>query len=326
MQILSGDIGGTKTTLAFLEASSTGRIQILCRSNYASRDHESLEGILDLFLEKHAVRPDAATFGVAGPVLDGRCRTTNLPWIIDTARLKQQLHTEHVWLINDLEANAWGIQALEAKDFFTLHPGNPRAGNRCIISAGTGLGEAGLFWNGRDHVPFASEGGHATFSPTTEQEIALLEYLRQRYAHVGWEQLLSGAGLVSIHDFLLAEAGQEPPTQLQEEMTRGDPAAAISSAARDGYCRTCMSAMELFTRLYGVEAGNHALKMMATGGVYIGGGIAPKILDELRKPGFLSGFFHKGSMEPLMRSMPVKVILEPDAALLGAALHAYRKF
>jgi len=326
MQILAGDIGGTKTTLAFVEASANRAIEVLCRSSYASPDHASLDDILDKFLQRHAVRPDAAAFGVAGPVRDGRCVTTNLPWVIDTGSLGKRLGTDRVWLINDLEANAWGIQILENKDFFTLNPGSPHAsGNRCIISAGTGLGEAGLFWNGKHHIPFASEGGHAAFSPTNEREIALLNFLRRQHDHVGWEQVLSGSGLVNIHQFLLQQAARPIPDWLREETNNGDPAAAISAAARQDPNGICATALRMFTRLYGVEAGNHALKIMATGGVYLGGGIAPKILEELREPEFLEGFFHKGRMETLMRDMPVKVILEPDTALLGAALYARQR-
>ena len=326
MQILAGDIGGTKTTLAFAEASALKGIEVLCRTTYASPEHASLDEILDLFLKQHAVRPDAAAFGVAGPVLDGRCATTNLPWTMETPALRDKLGTKKVWLINDLEANAWGIQVLENKDFFTLNPGSPHAsGNRCIISAGTGLGEAGMFWDGKKHIPFATEGGHAAFSPTTDLEIELLQYLGKTHARVSWEQLVSGAGLVNIHGFLLHRNHEETPPALRRQMEEGDPAAALAKAAAQGQCSTCAQAMRLFTRLYGVEAGNLALKMMATGGVYIGGGIAPKILAELQTPAFLDGFFARGPMESLLRDMPVKVILEPDTALLGAALYAKQR-
>jgi glucokinase len=326
LQILSGDIGGTKTTLAFIEASSGRELQVLCRSIYASREHASLESILDEFLERHAVRPDAVAFGLAGPVLNGRCVTTNLPWVIETRALQHRLGLQRVWLINDLEANAWGMETLSRSDFHTLHPGLGGAtGNRCIISAGTGLGEAGIYWDGQSHTPFASEGGHASFSPTNELEDALLCYLRRKHGHVSWEQVVSGNGLVNIHGFLLRQEGMSIQDWLQQNRDEEDLAAAISRAASDGSCELCARAVELFVHLFGVEAGNHALKIMATGGVYIGGGIAPKILEELQKPGFLQGFFDKGSMEKLMRDMPVKVILNPDTALLGAAAYALRQ-
>ncbi|WP_456374615.1 glucokinase [Thiolapillus sp.] len=326
LQILAGDIGGTKTTLAFIEASSSQGMQVLCRSTWASREHDSLESILAVFLEKHALRPDAAAFGVAGPVLNGRCITTNLPWTIETAALRRILGIEQLWLINDLEANAWGIDALSDEDFHTLNPGRDNArGNRSIISAGTGLGEAGMYWDGNTHIPFASEGGHASFSPASDLEDALLRYLRSKHGHVSWELVVSGMGLANIHEFLLQHQGKNTQGWLQKSMEEGDVAAAISAAARSGRCELCSQAVELFVHLLGVEAGNHALKIMATGGVYLGGGIAPKILKELQKPAFLQGFFSKGSMETLMRDMPVRVILNPEAALLGAAEYALNR-
>jgi len=322
LHILSGDIGGTKTTLALFESKGPAT-RLLVRKTFASKQHDSLEDVLRHFLTRDIPVPDVACFGLAGPVHDGMGITTNLPWRIAAKELGREFCIPKVYLINDLEANAWSINHLPEKDLHTLYPGKPDAtGNRSIISAGTGLGEAGLFWDGRKHIPFASEGGHASFSPTNALEIALLEFLLREHAQVSWELVVSGMGLVNIHAFLLDHHQESPPDWLAQEMETGDAAAAISSAARQARCPLCVQALDMFVHLYGVEAGNHALKIMATSGVYIGGGIAPKILDALAQPAFLDGFFAKGGMEPLMRDMPVHVILNADAALYGAALYA----
>ncbi|VAW79242.1 Glucokinase, partial [hydrothermal vent metagenome] len=204
-----------------------------------------------------------------------------------------------------------------------LSEGKPdSAGNASIISAGTGLGQAGLYWNGERHRPFASEGGHADFAPNADIEIALLQYLKQRYSHVSWERVVSGMGLVNIYAFLCDYRGVETPAWLVEVMNTGDQAAAISKAAQDNRCPVCSETLDLFVYLYGVEAGNHALKIMSTAGVYLGGGIAPKNLDRFGEMTFLRGFYAKGRMEPLMRNMPVKVILNDCTALYGPAVFA----
>ena len=323
MNILSGDIGGTKTTLALFESNGS-EPRLLVKKTYPSRQYISLEQVLKEFLAENRLKPEVAGFGLAGPVQNGLCKTTNLPWQIEAARLEQKFGISRVHLLNDLEANAWSIAHLPEKDLYSLHEGKPGAqGNRSIIAAGTGLGEAGLFWDAHQHIPFASEGGHASFSPTTALEIALLEYLQKQHGQVSWELVVSGQGLINIHDFMLAHHKATPPDWLAEEMHHGDAAAAISHAAQQERCPICMDALEMFVHLYGVEAGNHALKIMATGGVYIGGGIAPRILAQLQKPAFLDGFFAKGDMEALMREMPVKIILNADAALYGAAIYAH---
>jgi glucokinase len=256
-------------------------------------------------------------------VRNGRAETTNLPWLVDAKRLTDELGFRKVWLMNDLEANAWGISALEEKDFCVLSEGKPDpAGNASIISAGTGLGQAGLYWNGEQHRPFASEGGHSDFAPNSDLEIALLQYLKQRYPHVSWERVVSGMGLVNIYEFLRDYRGSETPAWLAGEMKAGDQAAAISKAAQASRCPVCTETLELFVHLYGVEAGNHALKIMSTAGVYLGGGIAPKNLDYFREGIFLKSFWSKGRMESLMRDMPVKVILNDRTALYGPAVFA----
>ncbi|WP_456416475.1 glucokinase [Thiolapillus sp.] len=322
MKILAGDIGGTNTRLAVF--ATRGRVlEPLVAQIYSSRRHTSLQDILRLFLDTHKPDFQGAAFGIAGPVRDGVGRVTNLPWKIKRGQLAREIGIPQVWLLNDLEANAWGLNALDSRDLYTLNPGRKNArGNRSIISAGTGLGEAGLFWNGKQHQPFASEGGHSDFSPASEIEIALLQYLRQRYDHVSWELVVSGMGLINIHDFLCVYHREKIPRWLLEAMLGGDAAVAISRAAQEKKCPVCTEALALFVRLYGREAGNHALKIMATGGVYIGGGIAPKILEQLQDKTFLEAFFAKGSMEALMRDMPVTVVLNENTALYGSALYA----
>ncbi len=322
MRILAGDIGGTKTALAVFEVEGR-RLHPLAQQRYASGDFGSLDEILHRFMGLHDFDCRHACFGIAGPVRDQRSETTNLPWQVDAPRLASRLGFRGVSLLNDLEANAWGIGALQDHDFHVLDPGSPDAsGNAAIIAAGTGLGEAGLFWDGQRYRPFASEGGHADFAPASDLEIALLRHLQGQYGHVSWERVVSGMGLVNIFDFLCEHRRVRPAPWLADEIKDGDAASAVSRAALAGRCELCSEALDLFVHLYGVEAGNHALKIMATGGVFIGGGIAPKILERLKGPGFLQGFRAKGRMEPLMRAMPVKVILNDQTALYGPALYA----
>lgn len=322
MKVLAGDIGGTKTSLAVFETSDR-QLELLTMEKYPSQQYASLDAIVRQFVDLHNPVCDYASFGIAGPVREGKSETTNLPWRIDADRMADKLGFRHVWLMNDLEANAWGINALQQEDFHVLQQGSPTAsGNASIISAGTGLGQAGIYWDGKRHRPFGSEGGHSDFAPNSDLEIELLRHLRQRYEHVSWERVVSGMGLVNIHAFLREFRKSAAPQWLVEEMQDGDAAATISRAARQERCPVCSEALELFVHLYGVEAGNHALKIMASGGVYIGGGIAPKILDSLEEPTFLRGFRSKGRMEPLMRDMPVRVILNDRTALYGPALFA----
>jgi glucokinase len=320
--VLAGDIGGTKTRLA-LFAGGGARPLYRREQVFASRRYAALDDIIGEFLDAGSQRPAAACFGIAGPVHDNTAATTNLPWRIDAAALAARFHIGCVNLLNDLEATAWGIPALDDTDLHTLHPGRAVAtGNAAIIAAGTGLGEAGLYHDGMRWRPFATEGGHCDFSPGTDQEIDLLRFLQARHGHVSWERVVSGPGLVALHAFISAELHQGVPDWLEEAFVQGDPAAAIAAAARSGSDPACSAALRLFTRLYGCEAGNLALKTLATGGLYLGGGIAPKILDALQGGAFLEAFFAKGRMRPLLETMPVRVILNDRTALLGAALFA----
>jgi glucokinase len=319
MQLLVGDIGGTKTVLAIAEAD-VGAVRLRGERRYPSRDFSSLEDIVARFLvATNAVCKNAA-FAVAGPVLGDRSEITNLPWDLDARRLAQSLGLSRAHLLNDLEALAWGISALGPDDLEVLHPGEANAaGNACVVAAGTGLGEAGLYWDGTLHRPFATEGGHTDFAPRDDLELALLRSLQQRFGHVSWERLVSGMGIANIYGFLLERHGAQTSRPLREAMAAGDEAAAIAAAAADGSCPLCAETMQLFMDLYGREAGNMALKHMALGGVYLGGGIAPKNLDLMRRGPFLTAFFDKGRMDALMRRIPVKIILEQRAPLLGAA-------
>ncbi|MFZ1576552.1 MAG: glucokinase [Chromatiaceae bacterium] len=318
MGVLVGDVGGTKTVLALAERVH-GRLHLDRELRLPSGDFASLEDLVRHYLAETGLAPDRAAFAVAGPVRDGHSEITNLPWIIDSRRLGVAFGWRDVGLLNDLEAVAWGIPALGPEDLAVLHPGEEGAqGNACVIAAGTGLGQAGLFWDGQRHHPFATEGGHGDFAPATAQEEVLLGWLCQRYGHVSWERLVSGLGLRNIYEFLLSQEAQGPGGSLRSEAGE-DLGAAIAAGAASGTCPLCVATMALFVRLYGREAGNLALKHMALGGVYLGGGIAPKNLDLLRGPDFLAAFLDKGRMAPLLRRMPVKVILNPHTPLFGAA-------
>ncbi len=322
MRVLAGDIGGTKTRLGIFEVEGAD-----CRpveeKSYPSREHEGLEEILVDFVGSRGGGCSAACFGIAGPVAGRQVRVTNLPWVVDAGELERCSGIPAVALINDLEATAWGIPALHEKRLTVLNAGEAGAvGNGAVIAAGTGLGEAGIYWDGETSRPFACEGGHATFSPTDLLEDRLLHFLRDVHGHVSWERVLSGPGLADLFRFMLEEADEKEPGWFVEAERAGDPVPAISRAALDGYNETAFQTLELFAMFYGEEAANLALKLMATGGVWIGGGIAPKILPFLENGAFMEGFLAKGRMQPLLEKMPVKVILEDRAALLGAAKYA----
>ncbi len=323
MQILAGDIGGTHTRLTLFHGLVHDQLTPLHEATYASSEFPGLDEILSRFLAGlDQPRIERACFGIAGPVIDQVCEATNLPWRVSAQEVRQRFGFDATWLLNDLEANAWGIEALSDKDLFLLNPGKTRrGGNRSIISAGTGLGEAGIYWDGSHYRPFPSEGGHADFSPTNLLEYELMEWLADRYGHVSWERV-SGPGLENIYRFLCSHRQQAIPNWLQAEMQQKGVAPAISTAALGGRDPLCIESLDLFIELYGREAGNHALKLMASGGVYLGGGIAPRILPRLQAGGFVRAFLDKGRMRPLLEAMPVWVILNDKAALIGAARYA----
>lgn len=320
--ILAGDIGGTSTRLALFEMGNE-RLRPAVIDVFASRDHGSLREIVGEFTVRHPGPIDRACFAIAGPVMQGRVETPNLPWVVDASGLAKELGLKSVQLMNDLLANAYGIARLDPDDLFVLNEGGPEArGNAGLISAGTGLGEAGLYWDGSSHRPFPSEGGHADFAPRNETEIELLRYLASRFGHVSYERVLSGPGLYNIYKFLRDTGRGKETTRIAERLREEDPPAVISMAAVEGHCELCIQAMDLFVSVYGAEAGNLALKVLATGGVFLGGGIAPKILSKLNGPAFLEAFTAKGRMKALLEAVPVRVILNEQAALSGAARFA----
>lgn len=319
--ILAGDVGGTKTNLGLFEAGPPRRLVRL--ETFSSRAFETFEQMLAAFLPAGGPPITAAAFGIAGPIHNGVADPTNLAWIVDGARLARRLGLATVALLNDLEASAWALDALGAEDAAVLLVGAPGAsGNQAIIAAGTGLGEAVLLREGGRSLPLASEAGHADFAPRTDLEIELLRYLRRRFGRVSWERVLSGPGLLNIYEFLRDTGGGEEPFWLAEALRDGDPAAVISNAALEGRSEVCARALDLFAGAYGAEAGNLMLRALATGGVFLGGGIAPKILPWLRGGSFRQGFLEKGRLSTLVENTPVKVILDDKAALIGAARRA----
>jgi glucokinase len=316
--ILAGDIGGTHTRIAIFDPAISP-LRPMRQDDYPSQNYPGLAEIALDFLAKGTETVFRCCFGVAGPVVDGKSHPTNIPWALDSAEMAARLGAP-VKLINDLEANAYGIAALEPSDFAVLQEGKHHPeGNAAVISAGTGLGEAGLFWDGKIQRPFASEGGHATFSPRNVLEIELMKYLIDRYGHVSWERVLSGPGLLNIYEFFRDTGRGEEPQWLTERLHEGDRSAIIATAAIHGESELCRLALSMFVGLYGSEAGNLALKLMALGGVYLGGGISPKILGVLKDGTFLLAFLDKGRMKETLGDIPIKVILNDRASLIGAA-------
>jgi glucokinase len=317
--ILAGDIGGTHARLALFEADA-GKVREIVGETFPSRQYQTLEEIVAKFAATHPGEIEHACFGIAGPVRNGRSETPNLAWVVDAAQLAKVAGIASLRLINDLEANAFGIATLSEKDFIVLNPGSPDAfGNQAVISAGTGLGEAGLYWDGKHHRAFASEGGHCDFAPRDEVENELMLWLRKQFGHASWERVLSGPGLNNIYRFLRDSGRGEEPKWFAEEIAHADPSAVISRAALENRCELCVKALDLFVSFYGAEAGNLALKIMALGGVFLGGGIAPKIASKLQQPAFMESFASKGRMSELLRSIPVSIILNDLTALMGAA-------
>jgi glucokinase len=326
--IVAGDVGGTKTVVALFDEAGGG-LRLVRDATFPSQGHGSLEEILAKFLEaEKGLALRAGCFGVAGAVIDGRSQTTNLPWHLDEQELARAVRARQVRLLNDLEAAAYGMLHLEADELVPLNPGaGPRRkGNVAVIAAGTGLGEAILFWDGQQHHPLASEGGHCDFAPRTDQEIELLRYLRARFdGHVSYERILSGPGLYNVFCFLRdSGAHAQTPALAERLQAGGDPSATVTELGLSGQDPLCAATLDLFCELYGAEAGNLALKCVSVGGVFVGGGIAPKILPALRKGGFLQAFTDKGRFRHLLEGLEVNVALNPRAPLLGAAHYAAR--
>jgi glucokinase len=318
--ILAADVGGTKTYLALCEAGSAGFAPVT-EARYETPKYASLGALLKAFVDQAGRRPACVVVGVPGPVRQLPVRAVNLPWLIDPDEMRKALGVQAVHLLNDLEAAAYGTQVLDPKDTVTLNDAavDPE-GNVAVIAAGTGLGEGGLCWTGSRYAAIASEGGHASFSPSDPLEMELWAYLRQRHGHLSWERILSGPGLVSIYEFVRhRDPAAEPDWFAAELAAAPDRAGVISRAAQEGRCELAAVALDLFVLLYGEEAGNLTLKLMATGGLYVGGGIAPKIVARLQTGRFMQGFLNKGRLTDTLRAVPVKVVLNDKTGLMGAA-------
>ena len=319
--ILAGDIGGTNTRLALYEPGAPVR-QPARQWHAASRDYPSLESLVSRFLAD-GPRPEAAAFGIAGPVVEGRCEATNLAWHVDARAVAAALRIPHVVVINDLAATGVGLGTLDASELEYLQPGVPRPGNRALIAAGTGLGQSVLTPDGHGGWhPVATEGGHSDFAPSDPLEDELLAWLRARHGHVSWERVLSGPGLADLYRFFSDTGrGAEPSGFAATFAASGDPAL-ISHAALAGDHERARLVVERWVRLYGAEAGNVALQALAVNGTFVGGGIAPQLIAFLRAPGFRDAFRAKGRLAGLLAGVPVAVVLDDRAALWGAAVTA----
>jgi glucokinase len=323
MLVLAGDVGGTSTRLAYFQVEQ-GNLVSLAEGHYPSKEHGSLVEIVQHFTATQPLAAEAACFGVAGPVLEGRVKTPNLPWYIDSADIAAVLGLPRVRLINDLEANTYGVAALKGDDLATLNEGTPHPdGTIAVVSAGTGLGESLAYWDGTVHRPLPSEAGHADFAARNELESELLLYLQGKYGRASYERVLSGPGLLDIYRFLRDKHYFAENAEVVEAMKTGDPPAIISRAALDRSCPLCSKVLDIFVTVYGAESGNAALRFLATGGVYLGGGIAPRIIDRLKEPAFLIAFGSKGRLSAFVQSIPVHVILNERTALLGAGRAAF---
>ena len=322
--ILAGDIGGTKTVLALYRKNGQGKLQCEYEQTFASTEYPQFDDILSVFLSQNFTI-NAACFGIAGPIVDQRCQTTNLPWTIDAGELSTKLNIIKVKLLNDLEAMAIGMLNSSADDMIELNPNaQVKNGNIAVIAAGTGLGEAILYWDGQHHHPIATEGGHCDFATQTAQQDRFLTYLRRHYnGHVSWERVLSGDGFGHLYDFLLEVGFGAPcpavPSAIDVSPYAGDRNAIISRLGINNEDPVCVEVVRLFVELYAAEAGNLALKCLATGGVFIGGGIGPKIRPALESENFLSAFIAKGRFQNLLSNLSIKLSLNPNSPLIGAA-------
>lgn len=313
--ILAGDIGGTKCNLGLFEQSS-GKLSLIAQQRFPSQEHASLQEVLHVFLQQTGAAPSSACFAVAGPVLENRAHVTNLLWIVDGPELARSLRLNSIRILNDLEATAHSLPVLEPADFEVLHEGTPGVrANQGLIAAGTGLGEALLIWDGQRHVISASEAGHADFAARTEQEVELMRFLMKRYSPVSWEVILSGRGFRELHDFL------DPHSRHASfDLPETDPAPEITRLALEGACCVCVESVRLWTGMYGSEAGNLAIRLIARGGIFVAGGIGVKILPFLKDGRFVSAFHAKEKMQELLSQIPIAVLKNEAAPLWGAAL------
>ena len=320
--MLAGDIGGTKTNVG-IYSSAKGPREPLFESTFPSGHYSSLEDLVSEFLSECSIKVAHAIFGVAGPVVGGQAKITNLPWVIEEKRCKEMLNIRTVRLLNDLEAIAYGVPLLMGEDMHTLNRGEPTPrGTLAVIAPGTGLGEAFLIWEGFRYRAYPSEGGHADFGPNSDLETGLLHYLHEKFGHVSYERICSGLGLPNIYAYLKESGYAEEPAWLAEQLAAtDDPTPAIVSAALEDErkCELCRSTLEIFISALGAEAGNLALKVMATGGIYLGGGILLRILTILEGGSIMESFRKKGRFSTLVARIPIHVIRNPKTALIGAA-------
>ncbi len=323
--ILSGDMGGTKTYLALFSLTD-GVLEGVREGAYQNERFSGPDEVLRDFLRVGEARAiEGAAFGIACPVVGNRCVLTNLNWTIDGQALQTKLGLPSLTLINDLEAIGWAVNLLHTEDFFVIQQGISRQGNAALIAAGTGLGEAILVWDGKTHIPSASEGGHTDFGPRDRAQTELLGFLMEKYGHVSYERIVSGMGLENLYEFVKSRSGAPEPAWLAGRFAADGVAPVVSEEAMKGADRNCVEALGLFVSVYGAEAGNLALKALATHGVYLGGGITPKILTALSSGEFLSAFADKGRFSEFMSGLPVRAILNDRAGLIGAANYAARK-
>ncbi len=315
MAALAADVGGTKTLLAL---SIEGKV--VKKEKVSNAGSASFSQVLAPFLEGFGVHVKSACLGVAGPVFDNVCRATNLPWVLDGAQIAQEFAIDSVRLLNDMEASGYGLSCLDRKELFVLSDGSAvKRGNAALVSAGTGLGEAGLYWDGRRHHPFATEGAHADFAPRNAQEIELLTFLQREYGHVSYERVVSGMGIENLYRFLVQTGKEKGSKRVEEGMKDGEEAPKlISEQALKGKDAACVRTLEWFISLYAAEAGNVALKFLCTGGVYLGGGIAPKLLPLFSKERFIQSFADKGRFQEVLKTFPLFIVLNEETALIGA--------
>jgi glucokinase len=318
--ILAGDIGGTHTRLALFEP--VGELTIVIEKKYPSQEYKGLELIATQFLKEYKTTVAAACFGIAGPIVNGRATPPNLPWIVDARELSKTLHIPTVHLINDLQANANGLKALKSDELFLVQKGKKHVGNQALLSAGTGLGEAGLYWTGKTHLPFASEGGHVDFAPRNALEIELLIYLQKKLGHVSYERVVSGPGIHLLYDFLIEKGYEKASSEVTLAMKESDASAVIGNFGLQNKDKACAQALDWFLSLLGAEAGNVALKFLALGGLYLGGGIAPRLARRFVESDFLRSFSEKGRFKELLESIPIYIVMNDNTALLGAACFA----
>ncbi|MDO8432563.1 MAG: glucokinase [Candidatus Binatus sp.] len=321
--ILAGDVGGTKTELGLYQVAAGRALQLVCQHRYSTLQFKTLEDTCVDFLSD-GVKVDAACLGVPGPIIDGVAQATNVPWVLSQAKLSAALGGTPVRLINDLAATAYGVMYLTSTEVAVLHPAeNPPAhGNIAVLAAGTGLGESALVYENGSYYAVASEGGHVDFAPRGEEQIELLRHLEKQFGHVSYERVLSGPGIANIYRFLRDRSRIAEPAWLTDQIATGDHAAAVSDAALKKSDPVCVHALEMFCDIYGAEAANLALKVLAFGGVFLGGGIAPKILPMLTGGAFVKAFLSKGRLNEILKRMEVRVALNPAAGLIGAAHRA----